>query len=79
MLQKPASAVAYEKELGLNDPGIRHFKNIDEVRENLDTITFEECHYCNVKLGLSFSFADGKVVDVYDANESPVYDDRQVS
>lgn len=78
MLQKPASAVAYEKELGFDDPGIRHFKNLQEVKENLDTLTWEECHYCNTVLGISFSMENGRIVDAYDSNETPVYD-RQVS
>lgn len=78
MLQKPASAVNYEKELGLDQTGIRRFRNLDEVRDNLDTITWEECIYCNTHLGIIFAMENGRIVDAYDASESPVYD-RQVS
>lgn len=51
---------------GLNEPGVRHFQSLEEVRENLDTITFAECEWVNMNLGIVFDFAGGVPVAAYE-------------
>ena len=58
MLQKPASAIATEKMMGIDGPDVRHFKNLEEVQAAIDdgSITWVECTAAHTELGVVFSF-----------------------
>lgn len=76
MLQKPASAIATEKMMGIDGPDVRHFKNLEEVQAAIDdgSITWVECTAAHAELGVVFSFDNGKVSSAHYENESVVVD-----
>lgn len=53
-----------------NKPGIRRFKSIEEVRENLDTLTITEIEAAHYDLGVKFDFVEGKCVGVVPKEEA---------
>ena len=67
MLQKPASAVQFEKDHGFDGPNVRHFKNLEEVKKAImdNTLTWEECVAANAELGIRFVFEGGKITDAH--------------
>lgn len=80
MLQKPASAIQYEKDHGFDGPNVRHFKNLTEVNKAIadNTITFEECVAANAELGIRFVFEAGKIIGAHNASDGISHDvDRQ--
>jgi ABC-type phosphate transport system auxiliary subunit len=50
--------------------GIRQFQDLEEVLENLDTLTHEECVYCSDVLGICFDIENGKITDAYYGEEA---------
>lgn len=81
MLQKPASAKHFEKDHGFDGPNVRHFKNLEAVKDAIrdNTLTWEECAAANAELGVRFVFEGGKITDAHYGETAPVYDngDRQ--
>lgn len=80
MLQKPASAIQFEKDHGFDGPNVRHFKNLDEVMAAIkdNTITFEECTAANAELGVRFVFEGGRITSAHYADDVISHDaDRQ--
>lgn len=62
------------------DTSIRQFKTLEEARANLDTMTLEECNYCNMHHGMIFTMEKGVLVDVqYDEDAIALQSDRQIS
>lgn len=65
MLMLSPAVERYLERHGLNNPNIRKFSSLEEVKANLDTITFEECHRVNILYGITFELNQGVIVDAY--------------